>query len=474
MKKLISLIWLSCFACLGMHAQVQNDPVLLTIENKPVSRSEFEYIYNKNRTQSGSEALSLDEYLKLFVNFKLKVALAEELGLDTTSIFRTEYLGYYSQVAANYLNDEQADEQYARQQYDSLLRTGEWARVQLSYIFKHVAVDASEAENRLSMQRIDSIYNALNAGADFATLARQHSDDRQTAQNGGSIGWVERHRAVPQFEQVAFALSNGKYSEPFSLSNGYCIILKHAEDVVPFETAKKTILEARAKKGLLSAGKAATANRLRSEYNLTGSDLEVLEWGERNLERINLDFAHLMREYRDGILLFEVSKMYVWDKAGEDVAGLTKYFNEHKKKYSWDEPRFKGIAVHTRDKKTLKSVKALLKKTDFSQWSERVRNEFNTNDSIAVRAQIGLFTKGINMYVDAAKFKGAKQEPMKDFPYSEVIGKMLKKEPEVYTDVRGAITADYQSHLEEQWIEDLQTRFPVVIDRDVLNTVNNH
>jgi peptidyl-prolyl cis-trans isomerase SurA len=473
MKKKLFLVCLS--AVCSVHVWAQDvDPVIMTIGNKPISRSEFEYIYNKNQNASSSQKLSLDDYVQLFVNFKLKVAEAESLGLDTTSSFRTEFLGYRQQVASAYLTDEAADEAYVQAQYDSLMDEGEWTCVRLAHIFKYVPQNATEAQRSQAEHTIDSIYACLQRGEKFADLARICSDDRQSATNGGMIGWVQRHRAIPKFEEVAFALPVGTYSEPFTTVNGFHIVMKYAQDTATVDNVRNAILALRAKKGLLPVGKIVKARELREKYSLEGmDDAEVLEWADQNLEKIEPAFAHLMQEYRDGILLFEISKQTVWDKAGEDTTGLVSYFEANRANYAWDEPRFKGAAMHTRDKATRKKLKKLLKKNDFSQWSELIRTQFNTNDSIAVRAQIGVFTKGLNKFVDEECYKGDKAEPLKDFPYTLVMGEKLKA-PEAYTDVKGQVTSDYQAFLEKEWIAGLQKKYPVVIDREVLKTVNNH
>ena len=93
---------------LGVSAFGQEDQVLMTVNGQPVMASEFEYIYEKNNQESSLDQKSVDEYLDLFVNFKLKVAEAEAQGVDTTEAFRKELRGYRAQATPKYMQDNDA------------------------------------------------------------------------------------------------------------------------------------------------------------------------------------------------------------------------------------------------------------------------------------------------------------------------------------------------------------------------------
>src|SRR5687767_15014926 len=83
------------------------DPVLLTIDGKPVTKSEFEAVYFKNNpNKTVTDPKAVEDYLDLFINFKLKVKEAEAMGLDTLSTFKNELAGYRKQLAAPYLTDK--------------------------------------------------------------------------------------------------------------------------------------------------------------------------------------------------------------------------------------------------------------------------------------------------------------------------------------------------------------------------------
>ena len=102
-------------------AAAQQDEVLMTIDGKPIMASEFLYIYEKN-SESTEDKKTMDEYMDLFVNFKLKVAEAEEAGIDTTAAFLKELAGYRSQATPKYLKDEAAIDSLIRMSYDHMSR----------------------------------------------------------------------------------------------------------------------------------------------------------------------------------------------------------------------------------------------------------------------------------------------------------------------------------------------------------------
>ncbi|MFN7691356.1 MAG: peptidylprolyl isomerase, partial [Bacteroidota bacterium] len=109
--------------CCHMVAQAQTsaDQVLMTVAGKNITKSEFEAIYHKNNNKSASaDSKSLQDYLELFINFKLKVREAEELGLDTVAAFKNELEGYRKQLAAPYLTDNEVKDMLLKEAYDRM------------------------------------------------------------------------------------------------------------------------------------------------------------------------------------------------------------------------------------------------------------------------------------------------------------------------------------------------------------------
>ena len=101
-----------------------------------------------------------------------------------------------------------------------------------------------------------------------------------------------------------------------------------------------------------------------------------------------------------------------------------------------------------------------------------VNKEFNTDSIKHVKIEKGLFQKGDNKKVDNLAFKEGELSVDEKFPVVFIVGKMLKKGPESYTDMKGQVTADYQNYLEKIWVQNLNKKYPVEINKDVLKTVN--
>ena len=174
------------------------------------------------------------------------------------------------------------------------------------------------------------------------------------------------------------------------------------------------------------------------------------------------------------MLLYEISNRNVWDKAAKDVAGQTAYFKKNKKKYKWDEPRFKGMAYHVKDQADVKAVKDAVKNLPFDEWADKLRKTFNNDSILRIRVEKGLFKKGDNALVDREVFGvDTIVKPLKEYPIDAVYGKKLKA-PKEMSDVKAQVLADYQDMLEKEWVANLRKKYTVWVDENVLKTVNKH
>ena len=458
---------------LAVSAQV-NDPVIMTVGGKPVLRSEFEYSYNKNNTDGVIDRKTVEEYVELFVNYKLKVAAALEEHFDTRTSFNKEYLEYRDQQIRPTLIDDADIEAEARKIYQSTKdRIGPDGLVEPAHILLRLAQQADAQTQSKVKQRADSIYNALLAGADFAEMARKYSEDPGSAQRGGSIGQISRGQTLKEFEDATFALKDGEMSKPVLSSVGYHIIkmIKHA-DFPPFDSLREDIRNFIEARGLREAVINEKIEALAKQGNTTPANL--MNQRADSLAAIDQDTKYLFQEYHDGLLLYEISNREVWDKASKDEEGLKAFFKKNKKKYKWDSPRFKGIAYYAKDNKDIAAVKKSLKGVSFDKWAEVLRSTFNSDSVLKIRVEKGLFKKGDNVLVDKYEFDvDTIPAEKKDYPYCATYGKMLKA-PKEMSDVRSQVTSDYQDAMEKKWLQGLRKKFPVVVNKDVVATVNKH
>ena len=186
-------------ASYGLFAQTENDPVIMTINGNPVSKSEFEYIYNKNNSANSIDKKTLDEYVDLFINFKLKVEEAKAQGIDTTEAFVKEYSGYRAQLAKPYLVDKSAEEAVVKEAYDRMKED-----VEVSHILVRVAPGAAAADTLAAWNKIMEAKKRLET-EDFATVSREMSEDPSVADKGGYIGWISAFNTIYPFETAAYA-----------------------------------------------------------------------------------------------------------------------------------------------------------------------------------------------------------------------------------------------------------------------------
>lgn len=220
MKKLTvtALVWLGI---LFSSAAQQKDEVLVTIGGQPVGLEEFVRIYRKNNEnlQNPEDKKSPQAYLDLFVNFKLKVLEAQQLGLDTAQSFRNELAGYRRELAAPYLTDVQLNEQLVQETYRRMTR-----EVNASHILVALPENSSPADTLAAYQRTAEIRRQLLGGVDFNQAAEKWSHDPSAKNNHGNLGWFTVFQMVYPFEEAAYTTPVGEISQPVRSAFGYHLV----------------------------------------------------------------------------------------------------------------------------------------------------------------------------------------------------------------------------------------------------------
>ncbi len=218
MKK-IGLITLILSSVLVTSAQ-KTDPVLLTIDGKTVSLSEFDAIFKKNNTkETVITEESVNEYLDLYIKFKLKVREAEVLGYDTSAAFKQELEGYRKQLIQPYLTDREVSEALIQEAYDRMKFD-----VNASHILVTVDQNALPKDTLIAYNKALKIRDIILKGEDFGTVAIEVSDDPSSKTNKGNLGYFNALHMVYPFESATYNLKVGDLSMPVRTRFGYHVI----------------------------------------------------------------------------------------------------------------------------------------------------------------------------------------------------------------------------------------------------------
>ncbi len=195
---------------------------------------------------------------------------------------------------------------------------------------------------------------------------------------------------------------------------------------------------------------------------------QILKFKNDMLEKEYPAFDEMITEYRDGILLFDITDKMVWTKALKDTSGLKAYYEVHKTNYMWGE-RADASIFTVSDDKVAKEVKKLAKegKTD-----KEILAVVNAKDVNAASVQSNMYEKKDNAMVDANWKQGASENQVVNgkviFVY---VRKIAPPTPKNLDDVRGMVTTDYQNYLMSQWLTDLRNKYPITINQQVLAQV---
>ncbi|WP_207764267.1 peptidylprolyl isomerase [Hanstruepera neustonica] len=633
---------LMVFGLFVAKAQTTESDVLFTVVDEPVYASEFVRIFNKNLDLVQDESQkNVDEYLKLFVNYKLKLKEAKEQGLDEKPSYIRELSNYKKQLAKNYLTDSEVTDELVAEAYERiskevnadhiLIRLDENAspedtlaaynqllkfrdRVakegfgnvqkdihngktiyaenlgyftgfkmvypfetaayntpvgEISMPFKtrfgyhivivndvrqsrgertvaHIMVSDNQEDPNVAETRINDIYNKLQQGESFESLAKQFSDDKSSAKNGGKLApFSGGQLSSTAFEEQAFDLENvGDVSKPFKTEFGWHIIkLFDKKSVESFEEMKPE-LEAKVKKDtrsqlintslvnnlmkkyrvtyqqpallyfqsilndeyfsgrwvlpedfegdkdlvvidtkklsyndfgmyLLKSQRRATAkkamDKLVEEKYQEFLDANLLQYQEENLENENEDFAHILAEYRDGLLLFDLMETEIWNAAKTDSVGLNDYYQNNKNSYMWNN-RVDALVASSSNKESINQVKKMLEE---GKSENEIKEALNTKETVNVIFTTGIMDKEHQALPQDFEFKNGISNiyPHNDAYIVASVNAVLPKEPKAYEDAKGQIMSDYQVYKEEKWLEELAKKYPVVINQEVLARV---
>ncbi|HOK26052.1 MAG TPA: peptidylprolyl isomerase [Bacteroidales bacterium] len=200
----------------------------------------------------------------------------------------------------------------------------------------------------------------------------------------------------------------------------------------------------------------------------------ILRYENSLLEKKYPEFRYLVNEFHDGILLFEISKEKIWDRAQNDTSGLKKYYEENKQRYP-GKKSFTGMIYVCMEKakagKFYKAARKYVKKPDFEK---KLQAMFNAGSDTIIKVYKGVFQEGDSLLPENLKWEeGLHETEIKGFPSVIVITKINPASPLPLNEVMGEISSEYQNFLESEWIKQLKEKYPVRINRTILEQVKN-
>lgn len=245
-QKLVMLTIMCCWSFLGLFSQ-NTDPILFELGDQQVKLSEFEYIYNKNNGQGADYSReSLEEYLDLYIRFKMKVQKARDLQMDTIEALSTELAGYRRQLASSYLTDKEVIDRLCRQLYER-----QQEDVHISHILIAGDDNIAELDTMEMYKKAMEVYQKLEKGIPFDTLVRKYSEDEYTKDQNGTLGYLNA-KLPAGFYFVENAIYNtpvGSYSKPVRSKMGYHIIKVNEKRPARGEIEVAHILVRKSQKG---------------------------------------------------------------------------------------------------------------------------------------------------------------------------------------------------------------------------------
>ncbi len=388
--------------------------------------------------------------------------------------------------------------------------------------------------------QMDSVYNLLKNGADFAQVAKDFSDDKRSAANGGELGWYKKGQLVKPIEVKMITTPIGEVSEPSKADYGVHLVkvleykplgsyednkeelmtiierdertdlmqqnklndlkiefkvvenenfFKDIEDLLPVSGLDSTFINKVQKSDIIAFSyvggdvkaseiiksvnsKIAVSKEQGLQYvkNLYNSVLKdaLLNYEKANLATKYLDYANLLNEYRDGLLLFEISNKMVWQKSSDDKEGLDNFFKKNKSKYTnWTSPKFKGLIIYAKNDSIEKEVKSCIATLGGDTIANTLYKKFRKN----IRIERHLTAMGENQFVDELVFDGPKANNDGKYQKYFVLEGKIINQPEEASDARAQVTTDYQNELEKNWIKELKSKFKVKVNKKVLKLV---
>lgn len=391
----------------------------------------------------------------------------------------------------------------------------------------HIMIRPDTADPSGAERKINDIYTRLKGGAEFEQMARELSDDKATSFKGGRLPKFGAGRMIPEFETNAFTLQEeGQLSSPFKTDYGWHVIKLIKKYPIGSKKALRPQLETRIRNGSRAHYvEKDLANQLSKKYEVTrfyknyliddnslsdelkGSTVlqiedqqyslqelvdfgeqktalnrqelyeefvtaKIIEYHKEHLEYAEPEFKSIYAEYRDGLLLFALLKRVVWEKAENDSVGLKRYFEANRDNYQWKK-RANLILASCTQRSKAKEVQDLLKQ---NRSTEEIKVAMNEGATIHVLFSKGTIEEGSPKLPEGFVLRKGVSEIMETGTNSFTIikvGTIFDPKYKEFDEARGLVMNDYQNHLEEEWVTQLRSRYPITIDQKNYDALKN-
>lgn len=210
-------------------------------------------------------------------------------------------------------------------------------------------------------------------------------------------------------------------------------------------------------------------NKLTDELYDKFLDEQLTAYYDENLENDFPEFANVMEEYRDGLLLFDLMEKEIWDRAKNDTLGLKNFYNEHKMEHMWKKRVDVTVASSTKED-MIKKAQAFLKK---GMEPQAIKDKLNVNDVVNVMTNSGAFEEGSDALPKTMKYDVGVSNVFKEGEYYFVtnVEKIIPESVKTLEECKGKVVNDYQQYLEQRWVDDLKKEFTVKTNMDVFDRV---
>jgi peptidyl-prolyl cis-trans isomerase SurA len=263
MKKSILIIISILF-----FTNIFSQETLMTINDEKISLNEFENIFYKNNEDIKITKEYLDEYIDLFINFKLKVKESKELGYDTLPSFIKELDGYKKQLSKPYLRDNNFNENLFNEALE---------RIQFDINASHILIKIENNDAKSALNEALSIRNQIiSKEISFSDAAVKYSDDEYVLDSKGNLGYFTAFMMLYDFESVAYNSSIGEVSVPVKTQYGYHLILVNDK--------RKAVGERKVAHIMFKTGKGANTKKINESYKKASETYDLLTNGDKFVE----------------------------------------------------------------------------------------------------------------------------------------------------------------------------------------------